>query len=101
VEAHFSDTSRIPKAKPPRILSSRMLDNYLDYFPGSSVGRAVGCNHLSCSFPPRGGMKNRVNSGKPKEEIPFSSMVILSEACQRGIVVGRNVQRLEVEDPNQ
>ena len=55
----------------------------------------------SCSFPSRGGLKNRVNSGKPNEEIPFSSTVILSEACQRGVTVGRNVQRLEVEDPNQ
>ena len=31
----------------------------------------------------------------------MSDTVILSEACRRGIKVGRNVQRLEDEDPFQ
>jgi hypothetical protein len=51
----------------------------------SSAPIVIGKPTQNCSFPPQDGMKNRVNSGKPKEEIPFSSMVILSEACQRGL----------------
>ncbi len=55
----------------------------------------------SCSFPPKGGLKNRVNSGNPKQEGPVRLYGNPERSLPKGQLVGRNVQRLEVEDPIQ
>jgi hypothetical protein len=54
-----------------------------------------------CSFHRKLWLKNRVNSGKPAPTLLKVGMVILSEACRRALFVGRNVQRLEAEEPIQ
>jgi hypothetical protein len=53
-----------------------------------------------CSFHRKLWLKLRVNSGKPAPSTYVLGMVILSEACRR-VSVGRNVQRLEAEEPVQ
>ncbi len=58
---------------PPSILYNELFFLILMKFPGSSAGRAGGC--AKRSFPEKSGLKNRVNSGKPKSK----DMVILSE----------------------
>ena len=46
---------------------------------------------IKCSFPPKGGLKNRVNSEKPKSLVRTKDMVTLSQVLRE---IEGKVQRL-------
>ena len=56
---------------------------------------------LGRSFSSKDGLKNRVNSGDPKQEDPVRLYGNPERSLLKGVDVGRNVQRLGNEDPNQ
>jgi len=68
---------------------------------GKNGSVAIGNSMPSCSFPSKDGLKNRVNSGDPKQEGLICLYGNPERSLPKGIDVGRNVQRLGNEDPNQ